>query len=168
MSGEPLHLVIGGRGLIGSALVAELAAGGYRYAWSGREGRRAPVTYDLATDAPERLPAAEIVYLVAAVPSFVACEAQPRETWRVNADAPVALARRYRGSFTVFVSSDAVEFCGGTEYGRQKAYAEAQILPRDDCAVVRPSRIGVTRAAEFANFLVGVGLGRRPGLYRWP
>ena len=114
-----------------------------------------------------KLPAADLVYLVAAIPSFVHCEADPRGTWRVNADAPVALARYYRSAFVVFVSSDAVEFCGKTEYGRQKAYVESILLAWDHVAVVRPTRISREVAPKVADYMLGVAMNRRPGLYRW-
>jgi hypothetical protein len=104
-----------------------------------------------------------VVYLVAAVPKFAECEKNP-DTWRVNVDAPIALARLFPSAFKVFVSSDAVEFAGNTAYARQKAHVEGY-MQSIDAAIVRPNRI--SDAPKFAEYLIEVGQGRRPGLFRW-
>lgn len=165
----PRHLVIGGDGFIGSALVREL---GRRNVTRAMTTRRAFHTlpcevkpYDLLTSSPEDLPRADIVYLVAGIPTFMACEGNPF-SWRINVDAPLAIVRNMRDAFCVFISSDAVEWCSATAYARQKAHVESAISSRR-AAVVRPIRVEPNRVTEFAEYLVNVGLSREPGLYRW-
>ena len=133
-----MHLVIGGRGLVGTALVEELKKRDVPFTATTRE------TFDLSKPAPNLswiLPKAEFVYLVAAIPKLAYCEQNPAESWRVNVDMPIAIAKHFRNSaFVTFVSSDAVETCGNTAYGRQKAAAEA-FMHTIDAAIVRPSRV---------------------------
>jgi len=165
------HLIIGGRGLIGSALVQEL--GERKDAWPFlATSRRASdeddgwLLHRLGLDDPHKLPDTKVVYLVAAMPGFAVCEGSV-ESWLVNVDAQIELARRYRNSaFVVYVSSDAVEWCGGTAYARQKAQVEGFIHAIDG-AVVRPTRVPQDKARTLAALLVEVGNGRKQGTHRW-
>ena len=167
------HLIIGGRGLIGTALRAELE----RQFLIGLIGpfvattRRASdaddgwLLYRLGDD-PAALPEAETVYLVAAAPGFAACEGSA-QSWVVNVDAQIAIARRYRGAgFVVYVSSDAVEWCGATAYARQKAQVESYIQAIDG-AVIRPTRVTPALVGDLARLMVDVGLNRKQGVHRW-
>ena len=157
-----MHLVIGGRGLVGTALVKHLL------------DERLPVIVttrqqlDLSKRLPAILPTGDFVYLVAAIPKLVYCEQHPAESWRVNVDAPIALAKYYsrRDTFVTFVSSDAVETCGNTAYGRQKTAAEA-FMHTIDAAIVRPSRIPPEKASKLAKFLVDVARWREAGVHHW-
>ena len=158
------QLVIGGDGLIGSAVRCELERQKANFAATSRKPD-ARLRFDLMLDAPAILPDAEIVYLIAGMPTFLACETD-RNSWRVNVDGIIAAARRFPLSFLVYVSSDAVEWCASTGLARQKAAVEAYLLHRE-AAIVRPSRVVPHTAPLFAQFLVGLGNAAMPGVYRW-
>lgn len=154
-------LIIGGDGLVGSALRA-VFAGAARHT----SRRDSGIYFDLSKCDPKILPAADIVFLVAAMPGYAVCEGD-RRSWRVNVDAQIALARRYSESFVVFVSSDAVEHSGHTMLARQKSQVEACLALSPKAAIVRPGRLTQDNVREFAGFLASVGTAREPGLYRW-
>lgn len=164
------HFVVGGRGMIGSAVVHELVIRGMDVFWSTRE--REDLTHrehhlDLK-NVPDMLGVGRpaVVYLVAATHGFAACEGNA-ESWRVNVDAQIALARMVRQyAFVVFVSSDAVEWASGTAYARQKAQVESYIQAIDG-GIVRPARVLPSRAAEVARVIVDVGVNRKVGVTRW-
>lgn len=161
-----MHLVIGGRGLIGGALVEKLFHRDLAYSFTSRR-KEAAYRCDLAKLDVDSLPPASFVYLVAALPRFADCEAL-RESWIVNVDAPIAIARHYhKGAFVVFMSSDTVEYAGSTAYGRQKAHAEAY-MQSIDAAIVRPvGKVMPERAPELAGFLIDIALRRASGVHRW-
>jgi dTDP-4-dehydrorhamnose reductase len=159
------HLVIGGTGLVGAALVAELSERNKTFSFTSRR-HNLGIKFNLELNSPASLPEADIAYLIAAMPGFAICESNPL-TWLVNVDAQIALARAFAGpSFVVYVSSDAVEIAGGTAYARQKAAVEGFIHAVGG-AIVRPSRIAPERARDFAGVLIKVGEGRKPGVFRW-
>lgn len=157
-------LIIGIDGRIGRALAAALVRAGHRVTGTSRRGDRAPagaVPLDLARlDDPPALPAADaafdVAFLCAAATRQAECRADPEGTARINAAAPVRLARHLRaaGSFVVFLSTSAV-FDGTvpacpadrpvaprTAYGRQKAAAEAGLLALGDgVAVLRLTKV---------------------------
>lgn len=169
-------VVIGGRGLLGSALSKELLrlqhlnpqydlamttrdpnpSGRYCYLNLSNEYPRLPVIFK-----------GGVVFLVAAVTSLGAAESQP-DAWRINADAPAALALQAvkEQMFPVFVSSDAVEKFPHMAYSKQKAYAETIVLGCGG-AVVRPTRIPPERVGGLVQSLVTVGEYRGAGLHRW-
>lgn len=161
------HLVIGGYGLIGSALCAELTSRQVPFVATTRRTQQehAMAFYDLRRSDPASLPPASIVYLVAGMPGFATCEGN-RLSWRVNVDAAIALARHYRHSFVIFISTDAVEWCGATAYAREKAQVEP-IIHAIDGAIVRPAKVTPERAGEFAKALAEVARARKPGVFRW-
>ena len=112
-----MHLIIGGKGLVGSALRRELDRRGLPYSSTTRRtGSPSMLRLDLADLPPYQQlpPPAEYVWLVAAIPTFQEAEQNPL-AWRVNVDAPIELARHYRlfNSTIVFISSNAVEWAGG-------------------------------------------------------
>ena len=161
-------LVVGGRGLVGSALVAELRRRGRPFFYTTRDGRDGGIEFDLTTTFATVLPDVDAIYIVAAVASFVPTERDRAHSWRTNVDGPIGVIRRYRApAFVVCVSSDAVEYASGTELARQKAQVEAVALARENVAVVRPSRITSDRVADFARLLANVGERREAGLFRW-
>jgi dTDP-4-dehydrorhamnose reductase len=164
------HLVIGGDGMVGRALRAELTRSGIAFEWTSRRGSsEADIRLDLLNLPlawPEGEAAYAAVYIVAAVPKFADCERDPL-TWLINADAPITLARLFRKSFVVFISSDVVEYAGNTAYARQKAHAEVYMQAIGNAAVVRPARIAPEHARRFASFLVAIATTRHAGLVRW-
>jgi len=148
----PEVLVIGGRGLVGSALCSRLRQLSFEYEFTARSQNGGAIQFDLEHGDHKKLPAADVIYLVAAQTSTIACEADRIRTWRVNVDAPLNIARSQSGHM---------------EYGRQKAHAEAALAFRPRTAIVRPSRLNQERVADFANFLVEIGTKRDAGLYPW-
>lgn len=161
------HLVIGGDGFIGSAVRQELAGRGATLAWtSRRHAASAPPRwrFDLRDD-PAVLPDADLVYLVAAVPTFLACETD-RESWRVNVDGTIAVAQRFPDAFLVFVSSDSVEWCGSAALARQKSQVEGYLRHRR-AAILRPTRVNRSGVLLFAQFAVDLALVARAGVHSW-
>lgn len=162
------YLVIGGDGRVGSALVRELQYRGLDYAFTSRTTRRGGSHYlDLSQWPLTNVPIADTIYLVAAIPSFVAAEDDPRGTWRVNVDAPLAIARGQSEAKIVFVSSDAVSFCGHTEYGRQKAHVEAALYFRPRTSIVRSRRLAEGDEIALARILVDIGVSPTYGFYEF-
>jgi len=171
-------LVIGGDGMLGSALVADLKNKGHDVSATSRLHKDASNYLDLYQPRHYDFPhGVNVVYLVAAITKVVDCEADPQKTWQVNADAPVELCRAamegwsdqtgaYFSPHVIFISSDAVERAPNLNYSKQKAYAEQYVLARGG-AVVRPSRIPQFKVHELATFLINLGLDREPGMFRW-
>jgi len=138
-----MFLIVGGDGTLGTALQSCPTRPEGVVATSRREQ---PLSYrvDLA-DAPDtwRLPddIAGAV-LCAAITSIDACQRDPAGTRAVNVTATVELARRIRarGGHCVFLSTNQVfdgtkpfrredePPCPSSEYGRQKAEAEGELL----------------------------------------
>ena len=159
------HLLVGARGIVGSAIKARLLKIGADAVCTTRSAEDGSMRFDLLIDSPAILPDADIVYLVAGIPNFLACETD-RASYRVNVDAVIAIARRFPGAFLVYVSSDAVEWCGATALARQKSAVEACLLHRE-AAILRPARVTRENAAAFAELAVGIGAARMAGVYRW-
>lgn len=152
MTARPL--VVGGDSLLGSALVDSLAGSD---ATSRRQGAGSRYL-DLAAAAESwEIPhEVSVAFLCAAVTGERACSADPAASRSVNVEATCHLAERLlgRGAFVVFPSTSLV-FDGSmvrsriedavrprTEYGRQKAEAEAALRALgDSVAVVRLTKI---------------------------
>ena len=155
-------LVVGADGMLGRRLVTGLELGG-RCVWASTRRRTRlgdrEIFLDLAEPACEpQLPlnSIETAVLCAGATSMERCRLEPAATRRINVENTIALARRLvdAGVFVVFLSSNAV-FDGQTafpkaadrtnpqtEYGRQKAQAEEQLLRLGDgITVVRFSKI---------------------------
>lgn len=171
---DTIHLIIGSRGLIGSALCKRLAARGIEYLGTTR---RVPndneIHCDLTQTSFNHLRSrirdkvnkyVDVTYLVAAMSKYKECESSS-VAWHVNVDAPIAICAERLG-FQVFVSSDAVEW-NSSSYARHKAQVESVLLSRGYAAVVRPSRVDQARVEEFADVLIDVGLKQQPGVTRW-
>ena len=169
-------MVIGGRGLIGSAVVRAVATLGHDYCYTTRD------LHSVNTDGHARyldlrgpharLPdysfgdARPTVFLIAGLPGVIACERNP-DSWRVNADSPRVLACHAcsRGWAVVFLSTGAVEIAPHTAYAHQKAAVEGVVLALGG-AVVRPrGKIDQDSAPAFAEFIVGAA--GRPGVHWW-
>lgn len=154
-------LVIGSTGFVGKSLVEQLLY--RRHEVTGTTRR----DLDLAQPVTE-LPAADIVFQVAAITKFMDCRDNPRLSYRVNVDAQIEIADLAirGGMFPVFISSDVVEVEPHTAYGHQKSIVEAYFRTING-AVVRPTRIAPHRVMEFCDDLIGVGERREKGVFSW-
>ena len=150
MSGRSA-LIVGG-GLIGGAFAAHLRDHGLTVR------QLTCRDLDLADDPScwPGLPVADTALLSAAVTSMAACANDPEGSRRVNVAGAVALAERLvgQGTHVTFLSSNQVfdgarpardradPPCPISEYGRQKAAAEAALLTLDgDIAVLRLTKV---------------------------
>lgn len=165
-------MIVGGDSMLGKALLAGLNQENSEHP-PVVTTRRTPIQkdwfhLDLAGDNLKLPSWASVVYLIAAVTKVVDCDANPQATWRVNADAPVALGMQALKAHThvVFLSSDAVERAPNLIYSKQKAYAETIILANGG-TVVRPSRIPPDKTKGLVELLIKLGISQPPGLFRW-
>jgi len=146
--------------MIGSRLMRVLEGGGWSVIGTTRRATGSDadrVHLDLASfQAFDLLPSPSAAVLCAAVTSMERCQKDPVATKKINVTNTVRLARKLLlgGSHVVFLSSNTV-FDGvqpwastsdsnspRTEYGRQKADAESQLLSLDgQIAIVRFSKI---------------------------
>ena len=159
-------LVIG-QGMLGTALVDALCEAGHETIGSSRDILSSHFYLNLTQPIPE-LPLVDAVYICAAIATYRGAEFHPQEAWLVNADAPIEIGRQCidRGMFPVFVSTDAIEWLGFTEYGRGKTYADLGIRLLGG-AVVRPAKFTPANIASLCHLMIRVGLDRKPGVYRW-
>ena len=155
------RLVIGADGLLGGALRAHWRRAHGAVTGTSLlpvEGDPEVIPLNLA-EGPARwpvLPVARAAVLCAAITSLEACRHDPAGTRAVNVEQTLALARRLadQGCFVVFVSSNLVfdgarprrhpdeAACPHTEYGRQKAAAEAGLASLGDrVAIVRLTKV---------------------------
>jgi dTDP-4-dehydrorhamnose reductase len=157
MVADGCELVAGADGQIGRALLARLRADGRPAVGTSRRPGGAGLPLDLAAEPaswvlPERV---AVAYLCAAVTSVDGCRRDPAGTAAVNVTRTLALADRLRdrGAHVVFLSTNLV-FDGTaphvpedaptrprTEYGRQKAAAEAELLAAGGATVVRLTKV---------------------------
>ena len=162
------HLIVGGDGMIGTALAAALREQGHEVAATSRRDGAA-WRVDLA-EAPDRwrLPdRVGVAYLCAAVTSLAACEADPEAAWHVNVEHTLRLSRQLaeRGARLVLLSTNQV-FDGLIErptvdtpsnptsaYGRQKAAVEAALAELDASgAAVRLTKVLGSRVELFERW----------------
>lgn len=160
-------LVVGSDGGIGGPLVAALSAAGWEVYGSSRRPC-AERALDLAA-LPDRLdfPSVDSVFLCAAMTRQAECESDPERSWQVNATAPIRIARAIAatGAQIVFLSSTAVfdgtvarcpadhRPCPVTEYGRQKAAAEREILSLPGAVVLRLNKVLTPRLPLFRSWI---------------
>ena len=140
-------LIVGADGLLGGTLRRHLQRAGHEVAATSLlsvPDSQNVLHLDL-TQPPEtwpELPACRAVVLCAAITSLEQCRANPAGTRLVNVTRTLALLEglAQKGTFVVFISSNLVfdgskpgrqadePVCPRTEYGRQKAEAEAALL----------------------------------------
>jgi dTDP-4-dehydrorhamnose reductase len=171
-------LVIGGTGLIGAALVKQLALSGQLVVATSRRAQASTLflAFDLVScplEAMSRVDA-DVVFICAGITAMRACEADPFCTAWVNVEQSTRLARYWieRGAFVIFLSSNTVFSCREqrsdetsplapvTQYGAQKAQAELAMQAIEGAstrlAIARLSKV-VSRqqgmAAEFIEAL---------------
>jgi len=166
-------LVVGADGLIGRKLVDYLKKKGESVLGTTRRPdtvSRSRVYLDLTADiAPWQPPRRiSIAYLCGAVTSLRSCQESPEQTALVNVHHTIALAKKLanNGTFVVFPSTNLVfdgsvpfqkagaRMCPKTEYGRQKAEAERQLLASgDSVAVVRLTKVLPPDMPLFADWV---------------
>lgn len=164
-------LVVGSNGLIGAALLAKLSASGYAATGTTRRVPAASgmIPLDLGTaPASWTIPAGiQIAFLCAGITRIDDCRKDPSSSAHINVDALGTLAEKLaaQGTFVVFLSTSQV-FSGteilpsaetplspATEYGRQKAAAEARILRLGTrAAVVRITKVSETLVPLFSRW----------------
>jgi len=169
-------LIVGGHGVIGSALSAALSDSGMDVWITSRPGHPAgsfrSVPLDLSDPGDFRLPITPgSAFLCAARSLFLDCDRDADAARRVNVTGNMAVAGMLlqQGAFVVFLSSSAV-FDGAarlpgetsprsaaTEYGRQKADAEERLLQLDNgngrVAIVRLTKVQSSRADMARTFM---------------
>ena len=145
-------LVIGGSGLIGSALVKELSEAGHEVS-APKSSEHFQGAFDAA-------------FLCFGIKGIKPNEVDRVKSWRVNVDKALihGLALLRYGAKLVYVSSDAVEWLD-SHYTRQKALVEVGLLAAGEPVIVRPSTVTKERAPEFARFMIG--LIDKPGIHYW-
>lgn len=169
-------LIVGTDGTIGSALGTAMRGRGMEvWATSRRDdvsSLRKAIHLDLTEPGRLRLPTApSSAFLCAARSGFLECEQSSDATYRVNVAGSMAIARHLlsRGVFVVLLSSSAV-YDGltplpeeslvpspTTEYGRQKAEAERQLLQLDagrgNVAIVRLTKVFASSTPVVRGFM---------------
>jgi dTDP-4-dehydrorhamnose reductase len=162
-------LVVGADGMIGRALWRRFTDAGRRVVRTTLRGEPGATALDLSCDAGTWRPpcAIDVAYLCAAETSIDACRRHPAESHAVNVTGALALARALvaAGARVVFLSTNQVfdgsapwqrphaPYAPRTEYGRQKAEAEREIL-------------GLGGRALVVRFTKVLGP-RAPLLWRW-
>ncbi len=152
-------LVLGGSGLLGNALCAEL---GMNLQWAPTREEK-----DLAT--AEDFLSYDVAFLCAGTKGFAENEGN-RESFRSDVDGNIRIARHLlrQGTFVVFVSTDAVEWALHTAYARNRFMVELAIGNEPNVAIFRPSKFTAETVYEVAKACASVGLKRIEGLTRWP
>ncbi len=148
-------LVIGADGQVGRVAYQDLLRRGYEVFGTTRrtEGEAKDCLFldlSLAPSEWPELPPVDVAVICTAVTSIAECQNDPDVTAVVNLHAPVALAEKLtrQGTMVLFLSTTGVfDFtrpfrhhddppCPVTNYGRQKAEAEARILELEGKTVV--------------------------------
>ena len=174
LNAHPSVLVVGADGLIGGALVRRLRADGIAVTGTTRRSQ-APDASDVHLDllAPGALPAADAVVLCAGVTSIIACARDPQGTAQANVAgiAKVAAAAAPSARVVLLLSSNQVfdgalplrdradAPCPVSEYGRQRAEAEAAILGLAGGAVLRLTKVLSADARMLANWRASLANG---------
>ncbi len=151
-------LVVGAEGMIGRWLAQRLVGQGWPVVRTMRVPEAGAVALDLSLDVAAWAPPCEVgvAYLCAAVTSVEECRRDPARAVTVNVTGTVNLARTLirQGALVVFPSTNLV-FDGSspleraeapvapaTEYGRQKAEAEKQLMALSErVCIVRFSKV---------------------------
>ena len=173
-------LIVGGDGLIGSRLGASLLESGRSVFITTRKVdplASNQVFLDLEDISElERFPECGTVVLCAAVTSNERCRQEPKLSRFVNVTAAANIAYFFskRGCHVVFMSTSMVfdgtvpcagaanQTCPRTEYGRQKADAEAMLNEMvGSLTIVRLSKVVSRETLLFWNWMTDLHFGRR-------
>ncbi len=170
-SGDPIRFcVIGGDGVIGSALAHNLRCSGADVICSTRKmpiDAQRGFYLDLADPCLPPLPKADVVILAASVTRLADCRSDPSTTWRINVEAQARIADQAlaSGAFVIFPSTTQV-FDGSRAFpepedscsprsvhGKQKAEAESALLRHGNgVAVVRLGKVIGRHLSLFENW----------------
>jgi len=161
-----MYLLVGGDSEIGAATYLHLRALGKTVAATTRRPELASANrplLDLATDLSSWTPAPETAAacIFAAIARLAACADDPTGSAHVNVSQTLALVDRLtaRGIYVLFLSTNQVfdgtvahvhadaPACPVSEYGRQKARAEARLRER----MLRGAPIGILRLAKVVS-----------------
>ncbi len=183
-----MYLIVGGDSEIGAAAHRAMQARGFAVAATTR--RRELVSserpfLDLATniDSFEPPPQIKAVCICAAIARIAACAADPKGTAFINVNRTLALADKFlaRGIYVLFLSTNQV-FDGRTphvapdapyspvsEYGRQKAQAEAALRDRmargAPVGILRLAKVISTKMALFDVWIANLSAGKTIGAF---
>lgn len=168
-------VVVGGDGLIGShlACLSEKISSQIILTTRRKDAGGSRVYADLDEGHVADVLAAkpDVVFLCAAMTSMQACRENPEQSCRINVTGAVSLASQLvrQGAFVVFLSSNTVfngltdrpdehePYVPVTEYGRQKARAEQQMMAipgaGEHIAIMRLSKVISPRAGMAVEFL---------------
>lgn len=168
--------VVGGGGLIGSAVIAAINARSLPCTFSSRRAASHKNEYMVDLDAPAQaqLPnQVSVAVLCAWRGGVVECAQDPAGTRRTNVEGLLRLTDRLRaqGAKIIFLSSSLV-FDGVNpapssdserkpccEYGRQKAEVEQALNPKID-AIIRLTKVGETLLPRFRSWAADLRQGR--------
>jgi dTDP-4-dehydrorhamnose reductase len=171
------YLIIGSDGLIGSALLAHLHNQKNNVTATTRriESANNKIHYDLSQPKPHIFQDYTHAFICAGITNINACEADPAGTSAINIDATIQLAKEllYTGCRVIFISSNTV-FDGSiqnpnentayqysTEYGRQKAETEQQLLSlNNNTAIVRISKVISNNTPTVAKIIANIKAGQ--------
>jgi dTDP-4-dehydrorhamnose reductase len=183
-----MYLIVGGDSEIGAAAYREMQARGLAAAATTRRRElvsSARLFLDLASDIEsfEPPPEIEAVCICAAIARIAACAADPKGTAFINVDRTLALADKFlaRGIYVLFLSTNQV-FDGRTphvapdapyspvsEYGRQKAQAEAALRDRmaqgAPAGILRLAKVVSTRMALLDGWIANLSVGKTIGAF---
>jgi len=169
-------LIVGGSGVIGSALKTALSHAGREVWITARPGNptgfHRTLPLELSAPGDFRLPInPQSAFLCAAQSKFLDCERDAESSRGVNVTGNVAVAAMLlkKEAFVVFLSSGAVfdgsarlpgetsSLSATTEYGRQKAEAEERLLELDNgkgnVAIVRLTKVLSSRTDIVRKFI---------------
>ncbi len=151
-------LVIGGTSFIGSNLVTWLRSRGYDVDYTTR------ATLDLL-DVPPKLKPYDVVFICAAKTRLIDCEDDPT-AYRINVDAPVAIAKSAGMAKIVMLSTEAVERALNLKYAHMKETAETRLMIVCDPVIVRLSKVTPDNLDACCDYLASL-VYAEPGLYHW-
>lgn len=169
------HLIVGGDGLIGRALLAHLAASGRRTLATTRRATVGCIDLDLARAVDAKLPGdVDVAYLLASMTNMSAVEADPASSRAVNVTGTLTLAERLKaqGAHLVFVSTNLVfdgrkAFASVADslgpqnlYAAQKAEVERELLAAEGASVLRLSKVAETLLPLVKQWAVDLEAGR--------
>ena len=157
LSKRPKYLILGSNGYIGQALAEVMEEMGCDVSALSRQD------FDVTGEVPVEFANHDAVFMCAGMSKFIECE-EDRMAYRVNVDAPLAIARC--SNKFVYLSSDVVERALHTSYGLQKALAEVGLLAIGNTVIARIcKRVNRANIASVCKALVELA-SKPPGLYR--